>query len=87
MNTTHQTQLRSVSARDWHMTGQYLDRATRVCQLGHEIVQEIWDTVGGIFAMPLAHLPHDKFLDRLNDDVLRDIGYERAKGPKFDNYF
>jgi len=86
MNMISQTRIQRVLFRGWNI-GRYFDRVTRLCRLGHEIAQEAYATVAGVFAMPARHPPHDKYLDRLDDHLLRDIGYGRVKGPKIDIYF
>lgn len=86
MNAISHTRVQRASLRDWSVSGRFLDRATRLCRLGLEIAQEAYETVGGVFAVPLRQLPYEKYLDRLDDHLLRDIGYERPKGPKLDVY-
>lgn len=86
MNAISHTRVQRAPLRGWNVSRRFLDRATRLCRLGLEIAQEAYETVEGVFAVPLRQPPYEKYLDRFDDHLLRDIGYERPKGPKLDVY-
>lgn len=56
-------------------------RLSRACELGRNLVREVYETVAGIFAVPLRRSPCDHSLDALNEHLLVDIGWERTRGP------
>lgn len=58
-------------------------RLSQACELGWDFVVEVYETIAGIFAMPLQRLQYDHSVDPLNEHLLRDIGQERTKalGP------
>ena len=79
MKTISQTQAQQVPFQGWTLTPRYIDRATRLYRLGREIADEVCATVAGIFGMPFRHPMHAKGLDRLDDQLLPDIGYTRVR--------
>lgn len=76
MKTISQIQAQRIPAQDWTITPRYIDCATRLYRLGGEIAEEARATIAGVFGMPLRHAVDDKYLERLNDHLLRDIGYK-----------
>ena len=79
MKTISQTQAPQIPFQGWTIILQYINRATRLYRLGREIADEVCATVAGVFGMPLRHRIHDKGLDRLDDQLLTDIGYKRVR--------
>ncbi|MDX1487489.1 MAG: hypothetical protein R3268_04760 [Acidiferrobacterales bacterium] len=79
MKTVSQIQAQRIPAQDWNITPRYIDWAMHLYRLGREIAEEVWATIAGVFEMPFRHPMHDKHLDRLDDHLLADIGYERIK--------
>jgi len=81
MKTASQTQLPHPAFLDVDALSQRENRLLRACELGWDLLVEAYETLAGIFAMPIAASHDDPGLDRLNDDLLRDIGCERKSGP------
>lgn len=76
MKTISQIQAHRIPAQDWSITPRYIDGATRLYRLGAGIAEEVRATIAGVFGMPLRHPEYDKHLERLDDHLLRDIGYK-----------
>ena len=76
MKTISQIQAQRIPAQDWSITPRYIDWAIRLYRLGGDIAEEARATIAGVFRMPLRHAVHDKHLERLDDHLLRDIGYK-----------
>ena len=79
MKTISQNEAYQILDQEWPTTSRNVDRATRLCRVGREIVEEICATVAGVFGMPFRHPVHDKELERLDDSTLADIGYKRVR--------
>jgi hypothetical protein len=79
MKTISQIQAQRIPAQNWSITPRYIDWTTRLYRLGGEIAEEVRTTIGGVFGMPFRHAVHDKRLERLDDHLLRDIGYKRER--------
>lgn len=87
MNAISQSRIQPVPVRRSSAYGGWMTRAARFLRTDYELLLEACETVAGVFAMPLSHPPQDRALDRLDDHLLKDIGYERSKGPGIDCYF
>jgi hypothetical protein len=79
MKTVSQNEAYQILDQEWPTTSRNVDRATRLCRVGREIVEEICATVAGVFGMPIRRSVHDKGLERLDDSTLADIGYKRVR--------
>ena len=86
MNAISQTQAQRTPFGTWNTGRPQADRLTDLIRRAGERLEEAYATVVGVFAMPLQHGLDDECLDRLDDHLLRDIGYERVKGPRLDSH-
>jgi hypothetical protein len=86
MNAISQTRLEPISLHDG-IVHSPIGRATVWWRAGCDFAEEAWEALAGVFGMPLRHPPEDRTLDRLDDQLLRDIGYERRKGLRLDSHF
>jgi hypothetical protein len=85
MKTISQIQIQRIPAQDWNIAHPYVERARRLYQVVAEIAEEVRATIAGIFGMPFRHPGHDKHLERLDQNLLADIGYERAQTRRIDH--
>jgi hypothetical protein len=86
MNAISQTRLEPITLRNG-VVHSPKGQAGAWWRAGCDFAVEAWEALAGVFGMPLRHPPEDRSLDRLDDHLLGDIGYERRKGPRLDSYF
>ena len=79
METTSQNEAYQILEQEWTITSRYVDRATRLCRVVREIIDEVCAAVGGVFVMPFRCPMHDKGLEQLDNRTLMDIGYKRVR--------
>lgn len=79
MKTVSQIQIQRVPDQDWSIAHPYVEWATRLYRSVAESAEEVRATIAGIFGMPFRHPVHDKYFERLDANLLADIGYERAR--------
>ena len=79
METTSQNEAYQILEQEWTITSRYVDRATRLCRVVREIIDEVCAAVGGVFVMTFRCPMHDKGLEQLDNRTLMDIGYKRVR--------
>ncbi len=79
MKTISQNEAYQILDQEWTIASRYVGRATRLCRVVREIVEEVCAAVAGVFGMPFRRPVHDKSLERLDDSTLADIGYKRVR--------
>lgn len=77
MKTISQVHFQGVPFQGPSLNPRYIDRATRLYRSAVEIGEEVLATIAGIFGMPFRQLANNERLDRLDDHLLKDIGYAR----------
>ena len=84
MKTASQIRLQHPAFLDLDALSRHENRLSRACELGRDLLVEVYETLAGMFAIPFHTSHYDPILERLNDDLLRDIGRERISAPRLD---
>ena len=79
MKTASQFELQHPAFLKLDALSRHESRLSRARELGRDFVVEVYDTIAGIFAMPLHRFQYDHSVDPLNEHLLRDIGQERSQ--------